>query len=1011
MIDTSERDFEKTIEEALTGASEDASDWGVREPTTTYGTPESHYIKRHPEDYNRSLCLDSEMIFDFIYTTQASMWEELKTQHGAKVKERFLKRLVKEIETRGTLDVLRRGVKDLGCKFDMAYFKPVSGLNEEHRRLYNGNILSVTRQPHYSEREPNKSLDMVLFLNGIPIITAELKNPLKGQTVQDAVQQYRRDRDPKELFFKFGRCLAHFAVDTDLVYMTTHLKGGSTVFLPFNKGNAGGAGNPDNPDGFKTSYLWEEVWQKDSLLEIIAQYLQVVELEDDKGKKTGERSLIFPRYHQLDAVRRLVAHAMGHGSGQQYLIQHSAGSGKSNTIAWLCHQLSGLHDEEDRRVFDSIIVITDRRVLDRQLRRTIKQFEQVRGVVEAITTQKSRNLARALEEGKDIIITTLQTFPFAVDLIGKLHGKHFAVVIDEAHSSQSGEGATSVKKMLSITTLEEAEKEDVPAEDGEDMINARIEEEMRLRGRLPNVSFFAFTATPKNKTLELFGTQLPDGSFESFSLYTMRQAIEEGFILDVLQNYTTFKVYFSLLKKIKDDPRYDKKKATYLLRSYADLHEHAIDEKTDLMLEHFWTQVRHRIDDKAKTMVVTRSRLHAVRYKLAFDRYLMGQGYPFRALVAFSGTVKDPDSGQEFTESGMNGFPESQTAEAFKQNDCRILIVANKFQTGFDQPLLHTMYVDKKLGGVHAVQTLSRLNRTHPDKEETMVLDFANEAEEIQKSFQPYYEATLLTEPTDPNKLYDFERMLNDYHIFGRSDVDDFASVYFSKKGKQEKIHAVLNPVIDRYLERDEDERADFKDHLVSYVRLFAFLSQIITFTDADLEKLYQFSRHLLQKLPVPRDKLPVEITENINMDSYRIQQTSSGEIKLMGGDGELQPISELGTGRSSEEELAPLSEIVHYMNEHYGTEFTDVDKVKYFAEDMERRLTGNDALVKASNPDINSRENFRLAFNEFFSDTLEGMIDSNFEIYKKVVDDEEFGKLFRAVMFDKVYGRLSGEL
>ncbi|MEA1945271.1 MAG: type I restriction endonuclease subunit R, partial [Euryarchaeota archaeon] len=571
--------------------------------------------------------------------------------------------------------------------------------------------------------------------------------------------------------------------------------------------------------------------------------------------------------------------------------------------------------------------------------------------------------------------------------------------------------ATSVKKMLSTTTLEEAEKEDVPAEDGEDVINARIEEEMRLRGRLPNVSFFAFTATPKNKTLELFGTQLPDGSFESFSLYTMRQAIEEKFILDVLQNYTTFKVYFSLLKKIKDDPRYDKKKATYLLRSYADLHEHAIDEKTELMLEHFWTQVRHRIDDRAKAMIVTRSRLHAVRYKLAFDRYIRGQGYSFRALVAFSGTVRDPDSGQEFTESGMNGFPESQTAEAFKQNDYRILIVANKFQTGFDQPLLHTMYVDKKLGGVHAVQTLSRLNRTHPDKEDTMVLDFANEAEEIRKSFQPYYEATLLTEQTDPNKLYDFERMLNDYHIFGRSDVDSFASVYFSKKGKQEKIHAILNPVIDRYLGRDEDERYDFKDHLVSYVRLFAFLSQIITFTDADLEKLYQFSRHLLQKLPVPRDKLPVEITENINMDSYRIQQTSSGAIMLMGEDGELQPISELGTGRSSEEELAPLSEIVHYMNEHYGTEFTDVDKVKYFAEDMERRLTGNDALVMASNPDINSRENFRLAFNEFFSDTLEGMIDSNFEIYKKVVDDEEFGELFRAVMFDRTYQRLVGEV
>jgi len=950
------------------------------------------------------------MLFNFIYTTQPQMWEKLRTQHGTEVKERFTRRLVNEIKARGTLDVLRRGVKDSGCRFEMAYFKPVSGLNEEHRRLYNGNILSVIRQLHYSEKEPNKSLDMVLFLNGLPIVTAELKNPLKGQTVQDAVQQYRRDRDPKEPFFTFGRCLAHFAVDTDLVYMTTHLKGGSTVFLPFNKGNVGGAGNPDNPDGFRTSYLWDEVWQKDSLLEIIAQYLQVVELEDDKGKKTGERSLIFPRYHQLDAVRRLVAHAKGHGSGQHYLIQHSAGSGKSNTIAWLCHQLSGLHDAEDRRVFDSIIVITDRRVLDRQLRRTIRQFEQVRGVVEAITNRKSRNLARALEEGKEIIVTTLQTFPFTVDLIGKLHGKRFAVVIDEAHSSQRGESARSVKRVLSSADLEQAEREDLPAEDDEDLINAKIEGEMKLRGRPPNVSFFAFTATPKNKTLELFGTRLPDGSFKPFSLYTMRQAIEEGFILDVLQNYTTFKVYFSLLKKIKDDPKYNKKKAAFLLRSYVDLHEHAINKKTELMLEHFWTQIRHRIGGRAKAMVVTRSRLHAVRYKLEFDRQIREHKYPFHALVAFSDTVTDPDSGRDFTEYGMNGFPESQTAEVFNQDDYRILIVANKFQTGFDQPLLHTMYVDKKLGGVNAVQTLSRLNRTHPDKEDTMVLDFANDAEEIYESFQPYYEKTSLSEPTDPNKLYDFQRMLGDYHIFTQSDVEGFASVYFNSRGKQEKLHAILNPVITRYCERPENERTDFKRHLVSYTRLYSFLSQIITFTDADLEKLYQFARHLVRKLPVSREKLPVEITENINMDSYRIQQTSSGEIKLINEDGELEPISDLGTGRPIEEELAPLSEIIHYMNEHYGTEFTDVDKVKYFAEDMERRLTGNDALVKASNPDINTRENFRLAFNEFFNDTLEGMIDSNFDIYKRIVDNEEFGELFRAVMFERTYQRLVGE-
>ena len=638
-----------------------------------------------------------------------------------------------------------------------------------------------------------------------------------------------------------------------------------------------------------------------------------------KERKTGEQSLIFPRYHQLDAVRKLVKDAKINGIGQQYLIQHSAGSGKSNTIAWLCHQLSEIHNSGDNRIFDSIIVITNRRVLDKQLQRTIRQFEQVKGVVETITKAKSKNLARALEEGKDIIVTTLQTFPFAVDQIGKLQNRNFAVVVDEAHSSQSGESAKSVKEVLSSADLETAEQEDIPTEDAEDVINTKIENEMKKRGRISNLSFFAFTATPKNKTLELFGTpNLYTGKPEPYHLYTMKQAIEEGFILDVLQNYTTFKVYFSLLKKIENDPQYDKKKATTLLKSYVDLHEHAINKKTEIMLEHFWTQVRHRINNKAKAMVVTRSRLHAVCYKLAFDRYIKEQGYPLQTLVAFSGEVNDPDSGQKFTESGMNEFPESQTSDVFNQDKYRILIVANKFQTGFDQPFLHTMYVDKKLGGVNAVQTLSRLNRIHSDKDDTMVLDFANGAEEIQDSFQDYYQKTLLTETTNPNKLYDFQMMLEDYHIFGRSDVNTFASVYFSPKGSkkatQAKLHSVLDPIVRRYCEVDEEDRIDFKKHLVSYVRLYAFLSQIISFTDPELEKLYQFARHLGRKLPVSKERLPVEIKDKINMDSYRLQQTSSGEIKLINEDGELDPIKDLGTGHPTGGELTPLSEIIHFM-------------------------------------------------------------------------------------------------
>ena len=913
-MDTSEKDFETGIFSYLAG---------------------NGYLCRDASGYDRSLCLDSEALFQFLYATQAKTWEKLKLQHGEQVKERFLKRLAGQLEKRGTLDVLRKGVDDLGCHFELAYFQPETTLNQEHARLHEANILGVMRQVHYSEKN-DSSLDLVLFVNGLPVITAELKAPLKGQTVQDAVAQYKRDRDPKEPLFAFRRCLAHFAVDTDLVFMTTRLQGGKTWFLPFNKGHERGASNPPNPKGFKTAYLWEDVWRRDRLLDILNHFVVDRDKFDEKGKKTGEREVIFPRYHQLDAVRRLVAHARENGTGQNYLVEHSAGSGKSNSIAWLCHRLVGLHDAKDQRVFDSIVVVTDRRVLDQQLRSTIRSFEQVKGIVTAIEKHKSQELAKALMGGKDIIITTLQTFPFVAEKIGELPGHRFAVVIDEAHSSQSGETNRSMKEILTASSLEEAAKEEGAEQaDEEDAVNAAVEAVMRRRGRLKNVSFFAFTATPKQKTLELFGTPQAGGGLGPFSLYSMRQAIEEGFILDVLQNYTTFKVYFSLLKKIETDPQYDRKKATYLLRSYADLHEHAIHTKTAIMLDHFEEEVKDRIAGKAKAMVVTRSRLHAVRYKLEFDREMKKRRLPYRTLVAFSSEVRDPDSGQKFTELGMNGLPESQTAATFKGKDYRLLIVAEKFQTGFDQPLLHTMYVDKKLGGVNAVQTLSRLNRVHAEKEDTCILDFGNDVDDVQKAFQPYFEATLLTEPTDPNKLYDLKRTVEDHHLFGAEEVEDFARVYFSVKGKQEQLQPVLDSVVDRYELRSKDERADIRKHVGDYVRLYAFLSQVITFGDASLEKFYQFTRHLLRKLKLPDDPLPLEITKNINMDSYRIQQTSSGTIKLMDEDGQLKPISALGTGRPQQEDPAPLSQIIEYINDHFGTDFTNADKVKFFAENM----------------------------------------------------------------------------
>src|SRR5690606_10414988 len=589
------------------------------------------------------------------------------------------------------------------------------------------------------------------FLNGIPIFTAELKNPLNGQDVEDAIRQYKTDRDPREPLLAYGRCLAHFAVDPDLVYVTTHLAGERTRFLPFNRGKFGGAGNPPVPPtqkGYATAYLWEEVWARDSVLDLVRQFIHEVEDEDEKGRKTGRRFLIFPRYQQLDCVRRLIADALSRGPGQRYLIQHSAGSGKSFTIAWLAHQLSTLHDVNDRRVFDSIVVVTDRRVLDRQLQTTMRQFEQTLGVVENIDTT-SRQLKEALESGKTIIVTTLQKFPVIAGQIGELPGRRFAVIVDEAHSSQSGESTKSLKASLAARDLEDAEREDAEGEASEDEVDNLALAEAVKRGHVPNLSLFAFTATPKPKTLELFGPRRPDGRFAPFHLYSMRQAIEEGFILDVLQNYTTYKAYWRLLKKIEDDPRYDKQKAAYLLKSFVELHPHAIAEKVKICVEHFAAQVQGEIGGKAKAMIVTRSRLHAVRYKLAVDRYLAERGLPFKALVAFSGTVKD--GGKDYTEANMNGFPDAQTAKTFERPEYRFLIVANKFQTGFDQPLLHTMYVDKKLGGVNAVQTLSRLNRTHPEKKGTMVLDFANEAAEIQAAFEPYYETTLLSEATDPN--------------------------------------------------------------------------------------------------------------------------------------------------------------------------------------------------------------------------------------------------------------------
>jgi len=995
----SEKAFEDAIECALLAGGEDACADGpsaVHEPAPRYGEGvPGGYHRRLPDEYDRKLCLLPRDLLDFIVATQPKTWTRFQEHYGSEARDQITARLSREIGKRGALDVLRKGVKDRGCKFELAYFRPSSGLNDELQTLYRGNIFSVVRQLRYSEKNDN-SLDLCLFLNGIPLFTAELKTPFTGQTVQHAIHQYKHDRDPREPLLSFGRCLAHFAVDPDLVYVTTHLAGTRTRFLPFNRGMFGGAGNPPVPptqDGYATSYLWDRVWAPDSVLNLIQHFVHAYDELDDEGKKTGRRLLIFPRYHQLDAVRRLVEHARSHGTGQRYLIEHSAGSGKSNSIAWLAHQLSVLHDEEDRRVFDSIVVITDRRVLDRQLQNTVMQFQQTAGVVENID-KTSRQLKAALENGKTIIVTTLQKFPVIAADMGALAGQRFAVIIDEAHSSQSGEGKKHLNTVLSTGSLEEAEAADATEpEDTED----RILKEMATRGPLPNVSTFAFTATPKPKTLELFGTRREDGSYAAFSLYSMRQAIEERFILDVLENYTTYHTYWSLRKTIEDDPRYEKGKASYLLKSFVDLHEHAIDQKVAIMVEHFHGQVAHRIAGRAKAMIVTRSRLHAVRYRLALDRYLHEHGYPYRALVAFSGTVKD--GGQDFTEPGMNGIPEVQTARTFGTPECRFLVVANKFQMGFDQPLLHTMYVDKRLGGVNAVQTLSRLNRVHPEKSETMVLDFANEADAIKEAFDPYFETTILSEGTDPNLLYDGERRLREFGVFDDDDVVAFAKLYFDPAASQAQLYAALKPVVDRVSAREEEERRDFRKLVGEYVRLYSFLSQILTFQDADLERMYVFCLLLRRYLPMETVDLPKEVQQNIDMDSYRIQETFRGRIQLDRGTGTIDPQRDKTAGKSEPEPVEPLSEIIRELNERFGTNFTEKDKVSL--KGLEERLADNEAL--AASLRANTRENARLTFDHVVKDQLQEMVDTNFELYKRVTDDRQFAKYLLDWLFERM--------
>jgi type I restriction enzyme R subunit len=954
--------------------------------------------------YDRDRALDTDQLFTFIGATQIKAWETLVGRHGGDqttAQRKFKTRLADELNRRGVIDVLRRGVADLGVKIDLAYFRPAHGLTPELEARYRANRCSVTRQLRYA-RGHDAELDLALFVNGLPVATAELKNHLTGQTVEHAKKQYRDDRSPRDLMLSGKRAVAHFAVDPAVVFMTTRLQATQTRFLPFNKGTAdGGAGNPPSPEGHRTAYLWQEVWQRDNWLDLLHRFIHV---EPGTGRGPSG-AVIFPRYHQWDAVRRLVADARANGAGGTYLVQHSAGSGKSNTIAWTAHQLSNVHDADDGKVFDKVVVITDRVVLDRQLQDTIFQFDHKPGVVVKID-RNSAQLAQALAGGSaQVIITTLQKFPVVLKQGAELKSGRFAVIVDEAHSSQTGEAAKDLKQVLGATAeqqLEAAAAHDAAAEardDPEDQLAAAV----AARGRQNNLSFFAFTATPKAKTLELFGTRGVDGNYGPYHLYSMKQAIEEGFILDVLKGYATYGSYWKIASAAADDPDVDKARAAAQLARFVSLHPTNLAQKAEVIVEHFRAHTRRKIGGRAKAMVVTRSRLHAVRYRLAIDAYIAERRYDdVRTLVAFSGTVED--DGGAYTEPQMNGgLAESALPAEFGGDGYQLLIVAEKYQTGFDQPLLHTMYVDKKLEGVRAVQTLSRLNRIHPGKTDTFVLDFANDTEQIQEGFAPFFEATI-AEPTDPNLLYNAAARLDELAVIDRDEAAAFTAAFLgSSESANAALYARLDPALERYaLLEDDDRREAFRAALTAFVRVYAFLAQIVPFADAELEQLYTYSRFLALRLP-REQSAALDLSDDVVLTHLRTELIGEHDLSLADGGGVVPGFTGEGTG-GQEPQFAKLSEIIDRLNDRFGTQFTEADKV--FVDQIEQTCVENEAL--ATQARVNSPENFKLALDKVLEGLVIDRLDANEQFFGRMIDDPAFGAVVRDYLARKVYVRLN---
>ncbi|MDE0031935.1 MAG: type I restriction endonuclease subunit R [Deltaproteobacteria bacterium] len=943
-------------------------------------------------DYDREYCVDLAQLTAFLRATQPEAAEALALHEDGPTRRKFLARLQGEVSKRGTIDVLRKGVGHGAHSLALFYGTPSPG-NERARERFEQNRFTVTRQLRYSRDERQRALDIVLFINGLPVITFELKNNLTKQTADDAVEQYRKDRNPRERLFELGRCVAHFAVDEAEARFCTHLEGKESWFLPFDRGWNDGAGNPPNPTGIKTGYLWREVLARESLTDVLENYAQLVEFRDEKsGRK--RRTQIWPRYHQLDSVRRLLADAGENSAGQRYLVQHSAGSGKSNSIAWLAHQLIGLV-RDGAPIFDSIIVVTDRRILDRQINDTIRQHTRIGATVGH--AGRSGDLRRLIESGKKIIVSTVQKFPFILDEIGnQQRGRRFAIVIDEAHSSQGGRAAAAMAQALAEAGME---RED---ETFEDQIN-RLMESRKL---LPNASYFAFTATPKNKTLEIFGEPDPqsDGAVKhrAFHSYTMKQAIQEGFILDVLAHYTPVTSYYKLAKTVEDDPEFDAGKAQKKLRRFVEGHDHAIRLKAEIMVDHFHEQVlaRNKIGGEARAMVVTNGVERAIQYFHAIRDYLEERKSPCRAIVAFSG--EHEFAGAKASEASLNGFPENQTANRFQEDPYRFLVCADKFQTGYDEPLLHTMYVDKTLSGVQAVQTLSRLNRAHPKKHDVFVLDFLNDAGTIRDAFGDFYRATILSDETDPNRLHDLQAALDGARVYSPGQVEDFARRYLGGADR-DQLDPVLDECVAVYLrELDEDGQVDFKGKAKGFVRTYGFLSCVLPYANAAWEMRSIFLNFLIPKLPSPNeDDLSKGILNAIDMDSYRVEKQAVRKVMLPDEDAEIEPVPASAGGHRADPDLDRLSNIIRKFNDLFGgVQWEDADRVaQLITETIPARVAADTAYRNARHN--SDTDNARIEHDRALLRVMTSMMKDDNQLFKQFMDNDGFKRWMTDTVFE----------